>query len=84
MTCPQCGEPTETLHEGYCADCCTGNQARLDAHNAQFDAWEKMTDQERAESIQRSADEAEREYREREMEQLDHDGQLCSIGKPHR
>lgn len=45
--CPQCGEPTETLHEGYCADCCAENQAALDKHNAEFDAWEAMTPKQR-------------------------------------
>lgn len=49
--CPQCGEPTETLHEGYCAECCSENQARLDAHNAAFDAWKKMTDAQRDTAI---------------------------------
>ena len=42
--CSQCGEETERLHEGYCAECCRGNQARLDLHNAAFDRWEHMND----------------------------------------
>lgn len=41
--CPQCGEGTPELHEGYCAECCHDNQQRLDAHNAHFDAWERMS-----------------------------------------
>ena len=53
--CPQCGEPTETLHEGYCEDCCRDNQAALDAHNRAFDRWEKMSDNERARAIAKAA-----------------------------
>ena len=53
--CPQCGEDTETLHEGYCAECCDGNQRRLDAHNAGFDRWERMTDAQRDEEIKAAA-----------------------------
>jgi len=45
--CPQCGEPTETLHEGYCEECCSDNQMRLDEHNARHDWWANMTDSER-------------------------------------
>jgi hypothetical protein len=45
--CPQCGEPTETLHEGYCAECCADNQSALDLHNAQHDDWQTLTDQQR-------------------------------------
>ena len=49
--CPQCGEPTEELHEGYCAECCEENQTRLDLHNASFDAWERMSDSQRGAEI---------------------------------
>lgn len=45
--CPQCGEPTEDLHEGYCAECCKENQRLLDHYNASFDRWEAMTDAQR-------------------------------------
>lgn len=50
-TCPQCGAFTPVLREGYCAECCEENQARLDAHNAAFDAWDKLTDAERERRI---------------------------------
>lgn len=45
--CPQCGELTEELHEGYCAYCCEQNQRELDLHSASFDRWERITDSER-------------------------------------
>lgn len=54
-TCPQCGEFTPDLHEGYCADCCVDNQAAVDAHNAALDAWERLTDRERGDRIRRAA-----------------------------
>ena len=49
--CPQCGEATEALHEGYCADCCADNQARLDAHKVSHDRWALMTNDERDREI---------------------------------
>ena len=52
--CPQCGEPTETLNEGYCEECRENNQRALDAHNARFDWWQGLTDAERAEQIKRA------------------------------
>jgi arginyl-tRNA synthetase len=45
--CPQCGEETDTLHEGYCEACCSANQSALDTHNAQFDIWNQMTELQR-------------------------------------
>ena len=45
--CPQCGEPTETLHEGYCAECCADNQAALNQLNAQRDEWQRLTNDQR-------------------------------------
>lgn len=45
--CPQCGEPTETLHEGYCHDCCEQNQRELDEHNFRHDWWGGLTAAER-------------------------------------
>lgn len=41
--CPQCGEQTFNLHEGYCKSCYEDNQRSLDAHNAAFDRWERLT-----------------------------------------
>lgn len=49
--CPQCGEDTERLHEGYCAECCTENQRALDLHNAEYDRWQSMTDNQRQAAI---------------------------------
>jgi NMD protein affecting ribosome stability and mRNA decay len=51
LLCPQCGDPTEQLHEGYCEDCCTENQAALDQHNAEFDRWERLSRSERETEI---------------------------------
>lgn len=51
FTCPQCAEPTETLHEGYCAECCEENQSSLDAHNLQHDRWQRLSDSDRAAEI---------------------------------
>lgn len=52
--CPQCGETTPELHEGYCRDCCEDNQAALDKHNAQYDAWQAMTDAQRDAAVKRA------------------------------
>lgn len=53
--CPECGEPTQVIHEGYCPDCCEYRQAMLDFHNYQYDRWDKMTDAERDAEIGRAA-----------------------------
>lgn len=45
--CPQCGQDTPELHEGYCTECCEDNQRRLDAHNASFTEWQRLTDVQR-------------------------------------
>ena len=49
--CPQCGNQTERLHEGYCEPCCQENQAALDLHNAAYDRWQSMTDAKRGDEI---------------------------------
>lgn len=49
--CPQCGCDTPELHEGYCAECSAANQAALDAHNAAFLEWQRMTDVQRDQRI---------------------------------
>ena len=54
LNCPQCGEPTENFHEGYCEECCADNQRALDLHNAQFDHWSRLTDAERDKAIKRA------------------------------
>jgi RecJ-like exonuclease len=52
--CPQCGEETPELHEGYCRECCDQNQAGLDNHNAAYSRWMSMTDVERDRIIRAS------------------------------
>ena len=52
--CPQCGDDTPELHEGYCRHCCEENQAALDAHNSAYVAWQKMTDVQRDAAIRRA------------------------------
>jgi hypothetical protein len=47
ICCPQCGEPTERLCEGYCEPCRDANQAALDEHHARADWWASLTDRQR-------------------------------------
>jgi endogenous inhibitor of DNA gyrase (YacG/DUF329 family) len=49
--CPQCGDPTERLFEGYCEPCCEDNQRALDLHNAEYDAWQAKSKVERGHAI---------------------------------
>lgn len=49
--CPQCGEATGILKEGYCVSCCDANQAALDLHNQQNRQWNSMTDSQRESAI---------------------------------
>jgi hypothetical protein len=56
MNCPQCGCETETLHEGYCKDCCDNNQGTLDTHNAQFTRWEHLSEDEKDREIMAAKD----------------------------
>jgi len=51
LHCPACGHETERLHEGYCEPCLDDRQRALDEHNARFDMWRGMTDQEREQAI---------------------------------
>lgn len=51
--CPQCGFDTETLHEGYCQECCEQRQQELNLHNARFDWWDSLSDAERRDQIRR-------------------------------
>ncbi|MGY3588051.1 hypothetical protein ACVIF9_006728 [Bradyrhizobium sp. USDA 4350] len=51
LNCPQCTEPTETLHEGYCFECWEANQRALDLHNAEYDRWKRMSDADRKRAI---------------------------------
>lgn len=50
--CPQCGEATPALQEGYCPECCANNQAALDVHNSNFDRWERISDSQRSAEIE--------------------------------
>ena len=52
--CPQCGEPTEVLHEGYCGECYQERQRALDLHNAEQDRWNKLSDAERWSEIRKA------------------------------
>lgn len=45
--CPQCGEDTERLHEGYCQECHDDRQARLHDHNFRFNRWQKLSEKQR-------------------------------------
>lgn len=54
FTCPQCGFDTETLREGCCEDCRQDNQLRLDEHNAQYDRWQRLSDEQRSAEIRRA------------------------------
>lgn len=54
--CPQCGELTPTLNEGYCEGCRAYNQERLDQHNAGNDEWESLTDGQRIARIKAAYD----------------------------
>lgn len=49
--CPQCGCSTETLYEGYCDECAGENQRELDEHNALYDQWRDMSDEDRESAI---------------------------------
>ena len=56
---PQPDDPSLETDIGECPSCCGAGcetlaaQAELEAHNAGFDAWEKMTDQQRDDAIRR-------------------------------
>lgn len=56
--CSQCLQDStmEELHanEGYCRECCQENQKNLDQHNAEYDRWEILTDQQREAEIKRA------------------------------
>jgi hypothetical protein len=54
FNCPQCGEETEQLYEGYCKDCCDENQNNLDCFNARHDWWNSLTQQQKDEAIKRA------------------------------
>ncbi|MHC4215058.1 MAG: hypothetical protein ACYSWP_16990 [Planctomycetota bacterium] len=53
ISCPQCGDAVDRLHEGYCEECCNENQAALDRHNAEYDYWQRLDDERRDEAIRR-------------------------------
>lgn len=47
FNCPQCGHPTDTLHEGVCEPCRQQNQCELDEFNARQDDWRQLSDKEK-------------------------------------
>ena len=55
-TCDGCGfdEEENTFIEGWCKDCYNERQQELDLHNAQFDHWESLSDNERKDEIRRA------------------------------
>lgn len=53
LYCPQCGGPTEELHEGYCEECCQQNQMELDYFNTEYEYWNRMSNVQREEAIRR-------------------------------
>lgn len=63
--CPQCGEATEVLDEGYCPPCSTENRDALALHEAQRRWWGGLTDRERDGQIRRAPDYIVRLRRER-------------------
>ncbi len=46
MYCPQCGEETEQLVEGYCQDCANDNYAAIFEREWQQERWARMNEQE--------------------------------------
>ncbi len=54
LYCPQCGEDTESLYEGYCEDCCRQNQRELDSHNTCFDRWQSLSSEQREVEIKQA------------------------------
>ena len=54
LICPDCGEPTEALYEGYCESCRDERQRELDEWNAAHDAWSDMSDAQRDRAIRRA------------------------------
>ncbi len=64
--CPQCGELSEQLHEGYCEQCCNDNQAALDRHNAEISDLEaklnlfRLSDERQQKEIEAKGAEIER------------------------
>ena len=54
LDCPQCGEPTDQFYEGYCETCCEQNQRELDEHNASYDRWHGLSDEQRDLEIKRA------------------------------
>jgi len=53
LYCPQCGDHTEQLHEGYCEECCKNNQNILNDFNLRLKWWDGLTDEQRWKEIKR-------------------------------
>lgn len=52
--CPQCGCECGRLEAGICRDCYRDNHEELLLHNASFDRWERLSDDERDDEIRRA------------------------------
>lgn len=47
LICPQCGEETESLNEGYCEACTHNNYSQMAQHEYTFRRWEQLNDAQR-------------------------------------
>jgi len=54
IECGQCGEITDSLHDGYCEQCYMENQQALDSHNHEYDHWNRLDNERREEEIRNS------------------------------
>lgn len=53
MDCPQCGNETEQLFEGYCKECYEDNQRRLDEFNFRQEYWDRLNQEKKDEWIKK-------------------------------
>jgi hypothetical protein len=53
--CDGCGHeaPVDSFQEGWCGDCYRERQRALDEHNARYDQWSAMTDNQRWDAVRR-------------------------------
>ena len=49
--CPDCMADVDELKEGYCHDCHKRRQMELDLFNAEYDAWQKLSDEQKEQRI---------------------------------
>lgn len=55
MPCPQCGDEKSEFREGVCVECCVSDQRELDRHNAEYDNWMALSEDQREAAIKRAA-----------------------------